>query len=130
MLVFRNKRFTDERQLDFTRCFGELELPGVNSNVTRPEDRRLGPGMSDLSNLDRNNQLHARDDRPRMFNLGNRLWHSDSSYKVVPAKFSLLTARMVPSTGGNTQFADMRAATTPWTRRRSPILKTWFASTP
>jgi len=45
-----------------------------------------------------------------MFNLGNRLWHSDSSFKAVPAKYSLLSARIVPSAGGNTEFADMRAA--------------------
>ena len=52
----------------------------------------------------------ARDDRRRLFGLGNRLWHSDSSFKAVPAKYSLLSARRIPSAGGNTEFADMRAA--------------------
>jgi alpha-ketoglutarate-dependent 2,4-dichlorophenoxyacetate dioxygenase len=62
-----------------------------------------------VSNLDQNNQVYARDDRRRLYALGNRLWHSDSSFKVVPAKYSLLHARRVPSRGGNTEFADMRA---------------------
>lgn len=110
VLVFRDQRITDEQQLTFTRHFGELELPSAKSNITRPEDRRLGLGMGDLSNLDRNNRPREGDDRQRMFNLGNRLWHSDSSYKVAPAKLSLLSARIVPSAGGDTQFADMRAA--------------------
>jgi alpha-ketoglutarate-dependent 2,4-dichlorophenoxyacetate dioxygenase len=52
----------------------------------------------------------ARDDRRRFFNLGNRLWHSDSSYRAVPAKYSLLSGRVVVTKGGNTEFADMRAA--------------------
>jgi alpha-ketoglutarate-dependent 2,4-dichlorophenoxyacetate dioxygenase len=66
--------------------------------------------VNDISNLDKNNQLLARDDRRRLFGLGNRLWHSDSSFKAVPAKYSLLSARHIPSAGGNTEFADMRAA--------------------
>ena len=63
-----------------------------------------------MSNLDKNNKPFARDDRRRLFAIGNRLWHSDSSFKVVPAKYSLLHARSIPSKGGNTEFADMRAA--------------------
>ena len=63
-----------------------------------------------MSNLDKNNKVFARDDRPRLFGLGNRLWHSDSSFKTIPAKYSLLHARSIPSKGGNTEFADMRAA--------------------
>ena len=66
--------------------------------------------MSDISNLDRDGRMLARDDRRRAFNLGNQLWHSDSSFKAVPAKYSLLSARVIPSSGGNTEFADMRAA--------------------
>jgi alpha-ketoglutarate-dependent 2,4-dichlorophenoxyacetate dioxygenase len=52
----------------------------------------------------------ARNDRKRLFSLGNRLWHSDSSFKTVPAKYSLLSARLIPDAGGDTEFADMRAA--------------------
>ena len=63
-----------------------------------------------MSNLDKHNNVYARDDRRRLFAIGNRLWHSDSSFKVIPAKYSLLHARSIPSKGGNTEFADMRAA--------------------
>src|SRR5690606_40187605 len=61
-------------------------------------------------NLDKHNRPLARDDRQRMFNLGNRLWHSDSSFRAIPAKYSLLSGRVVVTDGGNTEFADMRAA--------------------
>jgi alpha-ketoglutarate-dependent 2,4-dichlorophenoxyacetate dioxygenase len=63
-----------------------------------------------VSNLDKNHEVFARDDRRRLFAIGNRLWHSDSSFKRVPAKYSILHARRIPSKGGNTEFADMRAA--------------------
>src|SRR3546814_16987232 len=66
--------------------------------------------INDISNLDRNGEVLARDDRRRLFGLGNMLWHSDSSFKPTPAKYSLLSARDVPDTGGNTEFADMWAA--------------------
>ena len=66
--------------------------------------------MADVSNLDKDHKPLARDDRRRLFNLGNRLWHSDSSFRAVPAKYSLLSGRIVVDAGGNTEFADMRAA--------------------
>ena len=66
--------------------------------------------VNDISNLDKDGKVLARDDRRRLFGLGNRLWHSDSSFKAVPAKYSLLSARVIPAKGGNTEFADMRAA--------------------
>ncbi|HVC65513.1 MAG TPA: TauD/TfdA family dioxygenase, partial [Candidatus Dormibacteraeota bacterium] len=70
---------------------------------------RLPTTFADVSNLDVNNQVFARDSRTRLFSLGNRLWHSDSSFKPIPAKYSLLHAHSIPSRGGNTEFADMRA---------------------
>ena len=66
--------------------------------------------MNDVSNLGQDHQPLARDDRRRLFNLGNQLWHSDSSFRAVPAKYSLLSGRIVVEKGGNTEFADMRAA--------------------
>ena len=110
VLVFRGQNITDEQQAEFSRNFGELELPGKISNITKSEDRRLGPEMADVSNLDKNHNPLSRNDRTRMFNLGNRLWHSDSSYKVVPAAYSLLSGRIVTKEGGETQFADMASA--------------------
>jgi alpha-ketoglutarate-dependent 2,4-dichlorophenoxyacetate dioxygenase len=66
--------------------------------------------LGDISNLSKNNEVLARDDRRRLFGLGNQLWHSDSSFKPVPAKYSILSARQIPDADGNTEFADMRAA--------------------
>jgi alpha-ketoglutarate-dependent 2,4-dichlorophenoxyacetate dioxygenase len=109
VLVFHDQPLSDEQQVAFSRNFGEIEL-AVNSNVTKAEQRRLSVELADISNLDRDNRIFQRDDRRRMFNLGNQLWHSDSSFRAVPAKYSLLTARAIPKTGGNTEFADMRAA--------------------
>jgi alpha-ketoglutarate-dependent 2,4-dichlorophenoxyacetate dioxygenase len=108
VLVFHDQHITDEQQVAFSVNFGELE-PAI-ANLTKPHERRLQLNIADISNLDRDNKLFARDDRRRMFNLGNMLWHSDSSFKAIPAKYSLLSGRAVPERGGNTQFADMRAA--------------------
>src|SRR6185369_561803 len=66
--------------------------------------------MGDVSNLAKDGRPIARDSRQRAFNIGNMLWHSDSSFRAIPAKYSLLSARVVNPTGGNTEFADMRAA--------------------
>jgi len=109
VLVFHDQKLTDEQQMAFTVNFGRLEQSG-GGNITRPEDRRLQVGMADVSNLDKVGQPLARDSRQRAFNLGNMLWHSDSSYRPIPAKYSLLSARVVNPVGGNTEFADMRAA--------------------
>jgi len=106
VLVFHDQPLTDEQQLAFTRSLGEIEH-AIGTGLR--EQYRLPTTFADVSNLDVNNQVFARDSRTRLFSLGNRLWHSDSSFKVVPAKYSLLHARSVPSKGGNTEFADMRA---------------------
>lgn len=109
ILVFRDQRIDDEQQMAFTRNFGEIEV-ARGGNITKPHELRLQQGMVDVSNLDRDGKPLPRDDRRRMFNLGNRLWHSDSSFRARPAKYSLLSARSVAASGGNTEFADMRAA--------------------
>lgn len=109
LLVFHDQKVSDEQQQAFSRNFGELE-DARGGNVTKAQDRRLKVGMNDVSNLDKNNQPLARDSRQRLFNLGNMLWHSDSSFRAVPAKYSLLSGRAIPDAGGNTEFADMRAA--------------------
>ena len=109
VLVFRDQRLTDDMQMAFSRNFGDLEL--ATGDLNFHQGRRLASAhMNDISNLGLDNQVLARDSRRRLFSLGNRLWHSDSSFKEVPAKFSLLSARIIPGNGGNTEFADMRAA--------------------
>jgi alpha-ketoglutarate-dependent 2,4-dichlorophenoxyacetate dioxygenase len=109
VLVFHARPLDDEQQLAFSRSLGELEH-AIGTSLRAPDEYRLPTTFADVSNLDKDNRVFARDDRRRLFAIGNRLWHSDSSFKVVPAKYSLLHARVIPSRGGNTEFADMRAA--------------------
>jgi alpha-ketoglutarate-dependent 2,4-dichlorophenoxyacetate dioxygenase len=110
VLVLREQFITDEEQLAFTRRFGELEVYRSPGHVRRRDEQRLGPGMADFPNLDKSGNIMPADDRVWFFKLADRLWHSDSSFRPVPAKYSLLSARVLPSWGGNTEFADMRAA--------------------
>jgi alpha-ketoglutarate-dependent 2,4-dichlorophenoxyacetate dioxygenase len=109
VLVYHDQHFTDDGQKAFSTNFGPLENTSTGSVIT-PAGRRLDAFMADVSNLGVDHKPLARDDRRRLFNLGNQLWHSDSSYKAVPSKYSLLSGRVVVDAGGNTEFADMRAA--------------------
>jgi alpha-ketoglutarate-dependent 2,4-dichlorophenoxyacetate dioxygenase len=109
VLVFRGQKLTDAQQMAFSLNFGALEN-AKGGNVTKPADLRLPTGMNDVSNLGKDGRPLPRDSRQRLFNLGNMLWHSDSSFRAIPAKYSLLSARIVNAKGGNTEFADMRAA--------------------
>jgi alpha-ketoglutarate-dependent 2,4-dichlorophenoxyacetate dioxygenase len=109
VLVFRDQPIDDDQQMAFTKNFGAIEN-SAGGNITKANEVRLKAGMVDVSNLDRDGRPLERNDRRRMFNLGNRLWHSDSSYRAIPAKYSLLSGRVTATTGGNTEFADMRAA--------------------
>ncbi|HVV42663.1 MAG TPA: TauD/TfdA family dioxygenase [Nitrobacter sp.] len=109
VLVFHGQDITDEQQLAFARNFGEREN-ARGGTVTKKADYRLTSGLNDVSNLGKDGKPLPRDHRTHLFNLGNCLWHSDSSFRPIPAKFSLLSARVVNPKGGNTEFADMRAA--------------------
>jgi alpha-ketoglutarate-dependent 2,4-dichlorophenoxyacetate dioxygenase len=110
ILVFPEQPVTDEQQLGFSRLFGPLE---VNPNYAGAK-MRLRPDVADISNLDAEGRVLARDDLRNLFNIGNQLWHTDSSFKRIPAKCSLLSARSLPTSGpmggGETEFADLRAA--------------------
>ena len=110
VLVFRDQQLTDESQCVFSAQFGELEVT-LAGQMAKPEMRRFQQlELGDISNLDGESKLRARDDARRMYALANRLWHSDASFRAVGAGYTLLHARIVPSAGGNTEFADMRAA--------------------
>src|SRR5437016_9607174 len=109
VLVFHDQKLDDEPQLAFTRSLGDIEH-AIGTSLRAPDELRLPTTFADVSNLDKDQKVFARPDRRRLFALGNRLWHSDSSFKAIPAKYSLLHARSVPSRGGNTEFADMRGA--------------------
>ena len=109
VLLFRDQDITDEQQLGFARNFGEREN-ARGGTMSKKEDYRLTSGLNDVSNLGKDGKPLPKDHRTHLFNLGNCLWHSDSSFRPIPAKFSLLSARVVNPKGGNTEFADMRAA--------------------
>ncbi len=110
VLVFRRAApLTTDQQIAFTRNFGELEAPYTQIQAAEGV-RWTNPALSDISNISPTGGLLARDDRKRLSGLGNQLWHSDSSYKAIPARYSLLSAHVLPPEGGDTQFADMRAA--------------------
>lgn len=109
VLVFPRQELTDEQQVAFTEQFGALETT-AGGNVSKKDEQRISTKLADVSNLDQHGKPLGRDDRRRMFNLGNQLWHSDSSFRATPAKYSILSGRVVSTSGGNTEFADMRAA--------------------
>ena len=108
VLVFPDQIIDDAQQLAFSARFGAMEQ--ATGDINQHVERRLTMDVNDISNLDRDGKVRARTDRARLFGLGNCLWHSDSSFKQIPAKYSLLSARVIPDAGGNTEFADMRAA--------------------
>jgi len=109
VLVFHDQALTDDQQMAFSRNFGELEAT-LAGEMTRPDERRMVNELGDISNIDHRSRIRARDDAKRLYALGNRLWHTDASFRASGAIYSLLSARVVPPVGGDTEFADMRAA--------------------
>lgn len=108
VLIFPEQSLSQEQHLDFARYFGPLE---TSISVYRSDTpMRVREDLADVSNLDHRNEVWGKDSRLRMFQLGNRLWHTDSSFKRLPARASLLYARSIPPVGGHTEFADERAA--------------------
>ena len=108
VLIFREQPIDDEQQIAFSRLFGSLETS--IGTIRKDRKQRLRGELADISNLDENNTIRSSGDRSRMMMLANQLWHTDSSFKRVPGKISLLSAREVPPAGGDTEFADLRAA--------------------
>ena len=108
VVVVRDQHIDDDQQMAFASALGPLEQSPavVDAHIHRLKHRE----MVDISNLEIDGSILGAEDRRRLFNLGNRLWHSDSSFKSTPAKYSMLHARVIPPEGGETEFADMRAA--------------------
>jgi alpha-ketoglutarate-dependent 2,4-dichlorophenoxyacetate dioxygenase len=108
VLVFHDQKLDDDQQIAFSALLGPLE---TTIKAIRPGHKaRLNLHVSDVSNLDEKSRVLEAEDRRRMNGFGNRLWHTDSSFKKTPAKYSLLSARVIPPEGGETEFADLRAA--------------------
>ncbi len=108
VLIFPGQELTEEQHVDFARYFGPLETSIAALN---PDAKlRLRTDLADISNLDAQSEIWGEKSRVRMLQLANRLWHTDSSFKYLPARASLLYARTIPPIGGHTEFADLRAA--------------------
>src|SRR4051812_15443011 len=109
VLVFPDQDLTSDQHVAFSERFGPME-PNINSYQEEIKQDRIDSRISDVSNLDHQNEILKADSRKRLSGLANRLWHTDSIFRHVPARASLLYARSVAPIGGHTEFADMRAA--------------------
>ena len=105
ILVFPNQPLTDEQQVAFSQRFGDLE-----NTINSKQQGGAGKPVTVLTNVGKNGEVIAPEDRRMVFNTGNQMWHTDSSFKPMPAMMSLLSGREVPPEGGETEFASMRAA--------------------
>jgi alpha-ketoglutarate-dependent 2,4-dichlorophenoxyacetate dioxygenase len=108
VLIFPDQHLSQDQHLDFARYFGPLET--TIALFRKDSKLRVRKEFADVSNLDPENEVWGKDSRQRMFQMGNRLWHTDSSFKRLPARASLLYALTIPPIGGHTEFADERAA--------------------
>ena len=109
VLIFRGQPLSTAQQISFSGLFGPLE--SAFGSIRKGQESRLGQKLlADVSNLDASGNIRASTDAWRRMQMGNQLWHTDSSYKCVPGKISFLSAHELPPVGGQTEFADLRAA--------------------
>jgi alpha-ketoglutarate-dependent 2,4-dichlorophenoxyacetate dioxygenase len=108
VLIFPDQHLTGDQHLAFARHFGPIETDRVLDQKVTPH--RLDQSFADISNLDPDGKIWSEDSRQRMYKAGNRLWHTDSSFKRRPGLASLLYSHTVAPVGGHTEFADQRAA--------------------
>lgn len=109
VLVFPGQQFTQDQHVEFAKNFGPMDHSVIKKAVA-DQKLRVREDIADVSNLGADNMVLEESNRLRRLQLGNRLWHTDSSFKFVPALASLLYAREIPPVGGQTEFADLRAA--------------------
>jgi alpha-ketoglutarate-dependent 2,4-dichlorophenoxyacetate dioxygenase len=109
VLVFRGQRLDDRSQLEFAERFDGC-LHAKTGAAALGANRFGNEALTDISNIDEHGELLPPDDRRRHYGLANRLWHTDASFVEPPGRYSLLSARVLPPSGANTEFADMRAA--------------------
>ena len=97
VVVIRNQNITNDEHIKFSENFGDLELTKVGTDGS-------GSKLIILRNFDEEGKIVPSTDRQRLNNLANQEWHSDSSFKKIPSKISILSAKIIPSSGGNTEF--------------------------
>ena len=102
VVVIRDQNITNDQHIHFSEYFGDLEVTKVGTSGS-------GSKLIILRNFDEDGNIVPATDRQRLNNLANQEWHSDSSFKKIPSKLSILSAKMIPAKGGNTEFLSMRA---------------------
>ena len=110
VVAFRGQTLDDERQVAFAGNFGPIESSALKLRHRDIKHRIESSQVADISNLDGDGNVMKPDARRRLDGLANRLWHTDASFRAVPGGLSMLYAHVIPEQGGNTEFADMRAA--------------------
>ena len=110
IVVFRGQTLTDAQQIDFAAEFGPIHAPGQRARHTGIKHRLERTELADISNLDGDGKVLEVNARRRLDWLANRLWHTDASFRAIPGALSLLYAHVIPDEGGDTEFADLRAA--------------------
>ncbi len=110
VVVFRGQTLNDEQQLAFARHFGPIHSSAQKARHTGIKHRIDSNEIADISNLDGDSKVLDTNSKRRLDWLANRLWHTDASFRAVPGALSMLYAHVVPDEGGDTEFADLRAA--------------------
>ena len=115
--VIKNQQVNDDDQIAFSERFGDLEI-SIGTNHNKENNPHLRPQISRISNVNiATNKLIPVDDPKVVFDRGNNWWHTDSSFKKIPATFSILSAREIPKEGGGTEFVDARHALETWDQK-------------
>ena len=109
VLVFRDQPFTDGQQLAFAQRL-DGQLHSKTGTAALGLNRLGNDALIDISNLDEGGDITRSDNRRRVYGLGNRLWHTDASFQDPPGRYSMLSAKVIPPVGADTEYADMRAA--------------------
>ena len=109
VLVFRDQPFTDDQQLAFAQRL-DGQLHSKTGTAALGLNRLGNDALVDISNLDQHGDITRSDNRRRVYGLGNRLWHTDASFQDPPGRYSMLSAKVIPPVGADTEYADMRAA--------------------
>ena len=110
VVVFHDQKLSDDQQIEFAGHFGPIHSSAQRARHRGIKHRLARDEIADISNLDGDSKVLDVDNRRRLDWLANRLWHTDASFRAVPGALSMLYAYIVPPEGGDTEFADLRAA--------------------
>lgn len=110
VVVFHGQKLDDDQQIEFAGHFGPIHSSAQRARHRSIKHRLERDEIADISNLDGDGKVLDVTARRRLDWLANRLWHTDASFRAVPGALSLLYAHVIPDEGGDTEFADMRAA--------------------